>query len=119
VLALLVTFLPAAGSLSRIQTSRVAAFVPAYATALVLSEGIIAFCCLANFTIFRTRALFVISSGYLFTALMAIAWLLMFPGVFVPEGLTGGIQGRAYIYFLWPAEFPIFVIVYRTNDADA
>ena len=60
----------------------------------------------SRFTIFRTRALLVISSGYLFTALMAIAWLLMFPGVFVPEGLIGG------IHFFWDAEFPIFVTVY-------
>ena len=118
-LALLVTFLLAAGPFSHIQTSRVAAFVPIYATALVLSEGITAYLLFSQFAIFRTRALLVISSGYLFAALMAIAWFLMFPGVFASEGLIGGIQGRAYIYFLWHAGFPIFVIVYAlTKDAD-
>lgn len=120
VLALLVTFLLAAGPLSHIQTSRVAAFVPAYTAALVLTDGITAFLLFSQFAIFKTRALLVISSGYLFAALMAIAWFLMFPGVFAPEGLIGGIQGRAYIYFLWHAGFPIFVIVYAlTKDADA
>jgi PAS domain S-box-containing protein len=120
VLALFVTFLLAAGPLSHIQTSRVAAFVPAYTTALVLSEGITAFLLFSQFAFFRTRALLVISSGYLFAALMAIAWFLMFPGVFVPEGLIGGIQGRAYIYLFWHAGFPIFVIVYAfIKDADS
>jgi signal transduction histidine kinase len=120
VLALLVTFLLAAGPFSHIQTSRIAAFVPAYATALVLSEGITAYLLFSQFAIFRTRALLVISSGYLFTALMAIAWLLMFPGVFVPEGLIGGgLQGRSYIYLFWHAGFPLFVIVYALiKDTD-
>jgi membrane-associated sensor protein len=118
-LALLVTFLLAAGPFSHIQTSRVAAFVPAYATALIVSEGITAYLLFSQFAIFRTRALLVVSSGYLFTALMAIVWLLMFPGVFAPEGLIGGIQGRAYIYFFWHAGFPIFVMIYAlTKDAD-
>jgi Membrane-associated sensor, integral membrane domain len=97
VLALLVIFFLAAGLLSRVQTSRVAAFVPVYTTALVLTDGITALLLFSQFAIFRTRALLVISSGYLFAALMAIAWFLMFPGVFGPEGLIGGIQGRAYI----------------------
>ena len=119
VLAILVTFLLAAGPFSHTRTSRIAAFVPAYATALVLSEGITAYLLFSQFAIFRTRALLVISSGYLFTALMAIAWLLMFPGVFVPEGLIGGIQGRAYIYLFWHAGFPLFVIVYALiKDTD-
>jgi signal transduction histidine kinase len=118
-LALLVTFLLAAGPFSNIQTSRVAAFVPVYATALVVSDGITAYLLFSQFAIFRTRALLVISSGYLFAALMAIAWFLMFPGVFTSEGLIGGIQGRAYTYFLWHAGFPIFVMVYAlTKDAD-
>jgi hypothetical protein len=104
----------------RSRTSRQAGsppFVPAYATALVLSEGITAYLFFSQFAIFRTRALLVISSGYLFTALMAIAWLLMFPGVFVPEGLIGG--RRAYIYLRWHAGFPLFVIVYALiKDTD-
>jgi signal transduction histidine kinase len=119
VLALLVIFLLAAGPLARIETSRVAPFVPIYTTALVLTDGITAILLFSQFAIFRTRALLVISSGYLFAALMAIAWFLMFPGVFAPEGLIGGIQGRAYVYFLWHAGFPIFVIVYAlAKDAD-
>jgi hypothetical protein len=53
VLALLVTFLLAAGPLSHIQKSPVAAFVPAYTTALMLSEGMTAFLLFSQFAIFR------------------------------------------------------------------
>jgi signal transduction histidine kinase len=119
VAVMLVGFFIAAGPLSRLQTGRVAAFVPAYTTALVVSEMITAILLYTQFVILRTRGLLVISSGYLFASLMPISWILMFPGVFVPEELIGGIQSRAYIYFFWHAGFPIFVIVYALlKDAD-
>jgi signal transduction histidine kinase len=119
VVVMLVGFFIAAGPLSRIQTSRVAAFVPAYTTAMVLSEAITAVLLYTQFAILRTRGLLVMSSGYLFAALMPISWILMFPGVFVPEVLIGGIQSRAYIYFFWHAGFPIFVIFYALlKDAE-
>jgi signal transduction histidine kinase len=120
VLVMLVTFLIAAGPLSRIPLPRVAAFVPAYTTAIVLTDAITAILLYSQFSIFRTRALLVISSGYLFTALMPIPWLLMFPGAFVPDGfLIGGLQSRAYIYLFWHTGFPVFVILYvLLKDAD-
>jgi signal transduction histidine kinase len=113
VLAMFVTFFVASGPLSRVQPPRVPAFVPAYTLALVFSDLITAILLFSQFSIFRTRALLVISSGYLFTALMPIPWILMFPGMFVPDGfLIGALQSRAYIYFFWHAGFPIFVIFY-------
>jgi signal transduction histidine kinase len=118
--AMLVTFFVASGPLSYIEPPRVLAFVPAYTMALVFSDLITAILLFSQFSIFRTRALLVIASGYLFTALIPIPWVLMFPGVFVPDGfLIGGLQSRAYIYFFWHAGFPIFVISYvLLKDAD-
>jgi signal transduction histidine kinase len=120
VLAMLLTLVVASGPLSRIEPPRVAAFVPAYTMAIVLCDMITAVLLFSQFSIFRTRALLVIASGYLFTALMPIPWILMFPGVFVPDGfLIGGLQSRAYIYFFWHAGFPIFVVLYVLfRDAD-
>ena len=113
VVSMLVTFLVASGPLSHIEPPRVAAFVPAYTMALVFSDLITAILLFSQFSIFRTRALLAIASGYLFTALMPIPWILMFPGVFVPDGfLIGGLQSRAYIYFFWHAGFPISVMSY-------
>ena len=67
--------------------ARVDAFVPVYATAVFVIYSITAVLLFAQFSILRSRALLAISSGYLFTALMVIPWMLTFPGVFAPGGL--------------------------------
>src|SRR5260370_34238474 len=74
----------------------------------------------AQFSILRSRALLAIASGYLFTALMLIPWMLTFPDVFTPGGLLGaGLQSTTWIYILWHAGFPMFVIAYALlKDAD-
>src|SRR6266404_585327 len=76
---------------------------------------------LAAFAILRSQALLAIASGYLFTALIVIPWMLTFPGVFTPSGLLGaGLQTTTWLYSLWHAGFPIFVIAYAlSKDADA
>ena len=119
VAVMLVGFFIAVGPLSRIQTNRVAAFVPAYTMAMFLSEMITAVLLFSQFAILRTRALLAMAIGYFFTALMVIPWILTFPGVFVAEGLIGGLQTRPYTYFFWHAGFPIFVIAYALlKDSD-
>ena len=119
VLALLVAFVLTAGPLSTIQLGRIDAFVPAYATAMLVNDSITAILLFAQFSILRSRALLVIASGYLFTALILIPWMLTFPGVFAPIGLIGGLQSTAWLYISWHAGFPIFVIAYALlKDAD-
>jgi len=105
VLALLVAFLiTEVGPLSTIQLGRIDAFVPAYATAMLVNDSITAVLLFAQFSILRSPALLAISSGYLFTALMLIPWMLTFPGVFAPGGLLGaGLQSTTWIYILWHA----------------
>jgi hypothetical protein len=71
-LALLVAFVITAGPLSTIQLGRIDAFVPAYATAMLVNDSITAILLFAQFSILRSRALLVIASGYLFTALILI-----------------------------------------------
>ena len=94
VLALLVAFVITAGPLSTIQPGRIGAFVPAYATAIFVTDLLTAVLLFAQFSILRSRALLAIASGYLYTALIAIPWLLTFPGVFTPGGLLGAGCGR-------------------------
>src|SRR3954468_22694462 len=120
VLALLVAFLIMAGPLSTIRLARVDAFVPAYATAIFVNDSITAVLLFAQFSILRSRALLVIASGYLFTALVVIPWLLTFPGVFTPGGLLGaGLQSTNWLYILWHGGFPTFVMAYALlKDAD-
>ena len=120
VLALLVAFFIMAWPLSSIQLGRIDAFVPAYATALFVIDLITAVLLFAQFSILRSHALLVIASGYLFTAFIVIPWLLTFPGVFTPGGLLGaGLQTTNWLYILWHAGFPMFVIAYALlKDAD-
>jgi hypothetical protein len=120
VLALLIAFFITAGPLSTTQLARIDAFVAAYATAMFVVDSITAVLLFAQFSILRSRALLVIASGYLFTALVAIPWMLAFPGVFAPGGLLGaGPQSTAWLYILWHAGFPMSVIAYALlKDAD-
>src|SRR3979411_3382596 len=121
VLALLVAFfITEVGPLSTIQLGRIDAFVPAYATAMFVNDSITAVLLFAQFSILRSRALLAIASGYLFTALMLIPWTLTFPGIFTPTGLLGaGLQSTHWLYIVWHAGFPLFVIAYALlKDAD-
>jgi PAS domain S-box-containing protein len=120
VLFLAIAFLINAGPLSAIQLAPINAFIPIYATAMFVIDSITAVLLFAHFSILRSRALLVLSSGYLFTALIVVPWMLTFPGVFAPSGLLGaGLQSTAWLYILWHAGFPAFVIAYALlKDGD-
>ena len=111
--ALLLAFVITAGPLSNLQLARIDPFVAIYAAAMFVNESITAILLFAQFSICRSRCLLVISSGYLYTALILIPWMLTFPGVFAPSGLLGaGLQSTACLYILWHAGFAAFVIGY-------
>jgi signal transduction histidine kinase len=121
VLVLLAALFITEGPLSTTQAPRIDAFVPAYATAMFVNDSITAVLLFAQFSILRSRALLAISSGYLFTAFMLIPWTLTFPGIFTPTGLLGaGLQSTHWLYIVWHAGFPVFVIAYALlKDADS
>src|SRR6266446_4832122 len=121
VLALMAAFVVLAGPLSTVPLARIDAFVPMYAAAMFVCDSITAVLLFAQFAILRSHALLAISSGYLFTALIIIPWVLTFPGVFAPGGLLGaGLQSTDWLFNLWRAGFPTFVIAYTLlKDADS
>jgi signal transduction histidine kinase len=89
------------------------AFLPIYQSALVINDFITAVLLFGQFSILRSRALLVLASAYLFSAAMAVAHMLSFPGLFAPSGLFGaGPQTTAWLYFLWHGGFPLLVIAY-------
>jgi signal transduction histidine kinase len=113
VLVLTAAFVVTAGPLSTVPLARIDAFVPMYVATMFVSDWITAVLLFAQFAILRSHALLAIASGYLFTALMVIPWGLTFPGAFAPEGLLGaGLQSPPWLYQLWHAGFPLFVIAY-------
>ncbi|HUP90541.1 MAG TPA: MASE4 domain-containing protein, partial [Longimicrobiales bacterium] len=120
VLGLLVVLYLITGPLSGIQLRAVNAFVAVYATAMFVTDLITAILLYAQFSILRSRAILVIASGYLFTALIIIPYILAFPGLLAPNGLVGGLQTSAWLYVLWHCGLALFVIGYAlSKDEDS
>lgn len=112
VLVSVVVFLGVA-PFARVPLTPVAAFLPAYQTAVVVGDIITFVLLLGQYDILRSRGLFIIACGYLFSAEMALLHALSFPGLFAPSGLlNSGPQTTAWLYFLWHGGFPLFVIAY-------
>ena len=98
---------------ARTMLAPVWAFVPIYETLLVVTYLLTGLLLFGQFSILRRRPLAVLASGYLFAGFMAIAHGLAFPGVFTPTGLLGANdQSSGWLYLLWHALFPLFVIAY-------
>ncbi len=91
----------------------VPAFVASYQSALAVSDIITAVLLLSQFAVLRSRALLMLSTGYLFTAAAAVTHALTFPGLFAPAGLFGaGSQTTVWLYMIWHGGFPLFVLAY-------
>ncbi len=65
------------------------AFVASYHSALAINYLFTALLLFSQFAITRSRAMLLLASGYLFTAMAAIVHALTFPGLFAPGGLLG------------------------------
>lgn len=101
----------------------VPAFVASYQSALAINDVITAILLFSQFAITRSRALLVLASGYLFTAMATIVHALTFPGLFAPGGLLGaGPQTTVWLYMIWHGGFPLMVLGYtllKELDGDA
>ena len=87
--------------------------LPAYAVAVLMNELITSALLFALYSIQRSRAVLVLSIGYLFSGLMMGPWALTFPGVFAPSGLLGAdLQSTASIAAMRRLGFPLFVLAY-------
>ncbi|MET0877823.1 MAG: PAS domain S-box protein, partial [Tardiphaga sp.] len=91
----------------------VPAFVASYQSALAINDMITAVLLFSQFAISRSRAMLLLASGYLFTAMAAIVHALTFPGLFAPGGLLGaGSQTTVWLYMIWHGGFPLLVLGY-------
>jgi signal transduction histidine kinase/CheY-like chemotaxis protein/HPt (histidine-containing phosphotransfer) domain-containing protein len=112
VLASILVFL-AVAPLARVALPQVPAFIPIYQSALVTNDLITAVLLLGQYGFLRARALLALASGYLFSAFMAMAHALSFPGLFAPGGaIHAGPQTTAWLYFIWHGGFPLFILAY-------
>jgi signal transduction histidine kinase len=88
-------------------------FLPIAATIMFLNDSITAALLYAHFAVLRSRALLVLASGYLFTALVIIPYALTFPGAFASGGLLGaGLQTAAWLFGIWHMGLPATIIAY-------
>jgi PAS domain S-box-containing protein len=89
------------------------AFVPAYQSALLITDLITACVFLGQYSIQRTRGLLILGTAYFFTALAIPPHTLSFPGLFAPGGLMGsGPQTTVWLFMLWHAGFPLLIMLY-------
>jgi PAS domain S-box-containing protein len=96
----------------------VPAFVASYQSALAINDVITAVLLFSQFAILKSRGLLLLASGYLFTAAAAMVHALSFPDLFATNGLFGGgPQTTVWIFMIWHAGFPLFVLAYALNKA--
>jgi hypothetical protein len=95
-----------------LQLQPVMAFTPIYATAIFFTDLMTAILLLAQFWVVRWTWLLVLASGFLFTALIFVPFVLTFPGVFAPSGLLeSGLQAASSLSICLHMGILIFLIV--------
>src|SRR5579863_7814973 len=110
--ATLATFFIVAPS-ARVVMARIPAFVPAYESALSLTDLITAVFLFAHFNRARSFAVLILACAYLYNAAIIVPHLMSFPGVFSDPGLLGGgTQTTAWLYCFWHGGFAAFVLAY-------
>jgi signal transduction histidine kinase len=98
---------------ARLPLPRIDAFLPAYESALALSDLLTAVLLFGQFARCSLKALLVLACGYLFNVFIIIPHALSFPGVFGPQGVIGGgVQTTSWLYIFWHAGFALLVLVY-------
>nr|WP_296225791.1 sensor histidine kinase [Ralstonia sp. UBA689] len=96
---------------AQVQLGAVWGFIPVYESAVVINDLVTAALLIGQFSMLRSSALLVLSFGYFFTASMAVAHMLSFPGLFSTTGLLGaGPQTTAWLYMFWHGGFSLAVI---------
>ena len=106
-----------------IQLGRVDGFVTAVLAIVFVTDLAVTVLLFSQFAVVRSRALLLLASAYLFSALMVAMHALAFPGAFTPAGLLGGLQTSPWLYVFWHAGLPVAVIAYALlkdrGDEDA
>jgi PAS domain S-box-containing protein len=98
---------------ARLPLTPVPAFIASYQSALAINDLITAVLLFSQFAILRSRALLLLASGYLFTAVIAAIHGLTFPGLFTSSGLLdAGPQTTAWLYMVWHSGFPLLALGY-------
>ncbi len=78
-----------------------------------VADSITAALLYSQFAISRSRAVFALATGYLFTALIVIPHALTISGAFSPTGLLGAnIQTGSWLFIFWHFGFAVSLLTY-------
>ena len=95
------------------QLPRFNGFIPAIDAAIFVTDLITACLLFAHFSVTRSRALWALACGYLFSAAIVVAHGLSFPGAFSPTGNFGGSNHTNFrIYLIWHLGLPAALFAY-------
>ncbi len=105
------------------QLARIDSFVPAVEAINFVTDLVTAGLLFSKFPIIGLRAVLVLASGYLFSALTIVPHVLSYPGVLTMSGglFGSGLQTTPWLYTFWHLGFCAAVLVYasvkdRTHD---
>ena len=99
---------------------RIDSFVPTVSGIIFITDLITAALLFAQFAATGSRPLLLLASGFLFSALIVVGYVLTFPGAITPTGLFGaGPQSAAWIYLLWRAGFATSIALYAAQRLGA
>jgi signal transduction histidine kinase len=113
VAVILLGALGALAPFSTIPLQQSPAFVTSLEFTIFVIDLITSVLLFVQFSIYRSRALLALASGYLFTALVVIPHALSFPGAFIQSGLAaGGLQSTAWLFIAWHTGFSMTLLGY-------
>src|SRR3954452_12046728 len=91
----------------------VTAFIPTVDSIMFVGDLITATLLYGQSSLFQSRALLLLATGYLFGALLLIPHAMTFPGAFSAEGLLGaGVNTTAWLSVWQRTALPVAVILY-------
>ncbi len=113
IVGLLLAFLILVLTVPDVPLGQINAFIPMIDACTTLVDLIIATMLFVQASVFRSRALGALATGYVFTGLMLVPHALTFPGAFAPDGLLGaGVNTTVWIYIFWRTGLPVAVLLY-------
>ena len=98
-----------------VQLPSFVSFNPAVEAMVLVNDLVTAVLLFSQYSISRSRAILALAVGYLYTALIVIPHILVFPGAFTGL-LDAGPQSSAWLYYFWTAGTPLAVIAYALLD---
>lgn len=89
------------------------AFMPFYAGIVIVTDLLTAYLMATQFRIAAKPSILLLSSAYLFSSLIVVPHMLLFPGVVSETGLLGaGLQSAIWMWVFWHGGFPLLILAY-------